>query len=114
MTSFRAAYRADIRMRLLDAILHLGAALLVAGPWWFQYVPDLVLPALWLRGMLTNRFEPPDSWLLQLHQSLHLRSPHEAITFLWLFACALLNPLLALHIALHAAIDLCTHSEEWQ
>lgn len=109
MTSFRPAYRASLCLRAVDLSLHATAAWLLPGHL-LQFAPDILLPGLWMHGMLTNRFLPQDASLLQLHRTFHLRT--------WasfaLFPLFYLWPWLGVHALVHALIDRFTHGPLWQ
>lgn len=110
MASFRSAYRATVRVRLLDLAAHLALALtLPYGA--AQFLPDVLLPGIWAHGMLTNRFLPRAHWALRMHRFLHLRSRWSVVYVLCLTIYA---PWAALHVLLHATIDLFTHTEEFR
>lgn len=65
--TFRSVWRADIKMRILDIVLHCLLAWLLPGHWWFQSLPDVAVPFLMLHGVLTNRLLAADNWLVVLH-----------------------------------------------
>lgn len=112
---FRSAWLGTWPLSLLDAVLHALVAWLLPGTWWFQYLPDAVLPVLWTRSFITNRMAADDDWLLQVHRALHVRPPSVAVgILLWIGAAAWLSPWLALHVAVHAGIDRLTHDGRWQ
>jgi hypothetical protein len=112
--TFRSAYRADLPLRAVDLGLHVVAAVLLPGPWWCQWLPDAVLPLLWLRGMAINEFDTDASSLLRLHRGLHLRGLCWPLGVLFC-ACGglVLGPWLVAQWATHAVIDLFTHRGEW-
>lgn len=112
---FRSAWLGVWPLGLIDAVLHVAAAVWLPGPWWLQYLPDLALPLLWTRSMLTNRRAGDHSLLLKLHRLLHARPPllGEGVC-LWAGLAFLWFPQLALHAAVHVVVDRLTHDRRWQ
>jgi hypothetical protein len=112
--TFLRRWASDWPRRLPDAALHVLAALLAPGPWWVQYLPDLLLPALWGHGAATGRFLPADSVLLRALRAAHLRGAWAAAGVAVYVALALALPVLVLpQVAVHLLIDLLTHEEGW-
>lgn len=121
--TFRRDWIRTVPYGALDIVMHAVAAFLwLPGPWWFQYLPDAVLPVLWLRSMATNRMAGDDDLWLQLHRMLHVKARyfHTGVLLWWLLALASGAALdvnifvLPLHVAVHKAIDWITHGEGWQ
>lgn len=115
ITSFRAAYAADLPRRATDVAAHAVLAALLPGPWWLQYVPDALVPVLWLHGMATGRFLRASHPALRAHRALHGRGPVG-----WAFLAAscvvglAIRSSLPLHVAAHAAVDRLSHGRGWQ
>lgn len=115
MSGFRAAWREDMPLRFLDMSAHAMLAWALPGPWWLQFLPDVVLPALWTCGMLTDQFDDGSGWLLRAHRLLHLRlRPVAFVCMLFLVATAIAYPPLAGAWLAHVAVDRITHDERWQ
>lgn len=114
---FRSAWLGTWPLGVVDFVLHALAAWLLPGPWWWQWLPDMVMPVLWLHGMATNRMVDDDNWLLQVHRMLHVRPPAVLLgVILWVGTAgyvAASGALLA-NIAAHIIIDRLTHDERWQ
>jgi hypothetical protein len=112
--TFRSDYAADVPTRAADAALHALAALLLPGPWWFQYVPDAAVLPLWVRSMRGDCYASDRDWLLRAHRVLHLRA---SVWSLLSYLCLLLatgSPVLVLHVLVHVGIDTLTHDGRWQ
>lgn len=110
--NFRTLYRRDLQVRLIDLALHLTAAVMLPGPWYLQWVPDVLVVPLWLHGMWTGRMLPEDSAVVRAHHVLHS----------WIVpALLLLTPVragyyvaaLGLHWGAHYLIDIVTH-DNWR
>lgn len=114
VTEFRAAYRADRPWRLLDAGLHLVAALLLPGPFWLQYVPDICVGVVWWRSWQSGKFLPEADRALVLHRWLHLRGATVGGAALLGLLVGLAGPVCVLHYVVHLAIDRLTHGKAWQ
>ena len=114
---FRAMYRRDLGIRALDAIGHATLALLLPGLWWFQYLPDVMLPLVFGSSLFTNKLLAKRNPLLVVHKALH---SNECL-FLLLIAGASVRLLyqrwwlvyLALHWMCHLALDSVTH-DRWR
>lgn len=111
---FRSAYADTAQDRVLDVTMHLLAMAALPGAWWFQLLPDVVLPYLWLAGMWTDRFEPEWSLPLGLHRTLHLRGALQVPALVALMLVTLRWPALGGMWLAHVAIDSVTHGEGWQ
>ena len=109
---FRKSWLSDWRARSIDAICHLTLALLIPGHWWFQYVPDMLVPVIWLWSFKTNAFLPKDSAILIAHKLLHdLRFMALVTCFLVLIEATSLK-WLTVHWFFHLVVDSFTH-EKW-
>lgn len=79
MQNFRADYKADWKMRVLDFVLHLVAAFLITRvlmhyPWrWilWQWFPDMYLLVIWPYSMITSKYLADNNWALIGHQGMH-------------------------------------------
>lgn len=115
MTGFRGAWTADLKWRVVDVIGHAVLVFFLPGPWWLQWLPDMLLPVLWIHGMVTNRFLPPHSELINSHRSLH--DPAVPLVLLWVggvvHAQTLLILWVGLHWAGHVLWDRLTH-QDWE
>jgi len=122
VTGFRSAWLRTAPRGLVDFMLHVAAAWWLPGPWWFQWLPDVLMPVLWLRSVVTDRMAAEDSSLLAWHRMLHIRDRyfHSAAVFWWLATLAAWQLLgvhwavLIVHVVVHAAIDRMTHEKGWQ
>jgi hypothetical protein len=117
--TFRETYKSDASMRVVDAIGHLGLALLLPGHWWFAYLPDVMLPFVFGVSLAKNKLLDKDNPFLRIHKFLHSE--------LWLavlcFGIALgmivtgyrrwIGVWLALHWMCHCQLDLWTH-DRWR
>jgi hypothetical protein len=115
--SFRRQWLGTVPLGILDVCLHAAAAYMLPGAWWMQYVPDAVLPFLWLGSMARDTFVDPDdsSWLLDWHRVLHLRRfgvLPGAVLYVALAAATSLW--LLVHVVVHVGIDRVTHDGRWQ
>lgn len=105
--SFRELYCQDLWARLGDAVLHVCAAIVLPGPWYLQWGPDLMVVFLWTHGMCTDKLLPQTHWALAVHRGLHSL---QLLGALWLisdwnyYVFALF-----LHFGAHWAIDCMTH-----
>lgn len=112
--NFRTSYAHTLPARALDLAAHVTAAIVLPGAWWLQFLPDMVLPLLWTRSMVTGRFAPESSWLLNMHRRLHLRVRRRWLmmaTYL-LWAIGLRQPWLGVHVLMHVGIDYFTHGKD--
>lgn len=104
--TFRMAWFRDWRWRLFDGMLHGLAGLLLHS--WFQWIPDVMLPCIWLHGMISNRRLPDDSVLLRIHRWLH---SVYVVGGLWVAAHWSPSAVpLALNWSVHWLIDSFTHA----
>ena len=111
--TFRQAYRKDLVWRILDLAGHCTLAWLLPGLWWWQFLPDCVVPALWACSMVLNRPLPEESWLVLLNHVLHQ----------WAIAGLLLSTAtitgnrmvwyIGIHWTAHLSLDFFTH-KEWK
>lgn len=108
--TFRATYRSDLPMRLLDAAGHAVLALTLPGHvWWAQYLPDIMLPFIFTTSFVTNKMLDNKNPLLWLHRGLHS---------VWLLpilvglSCTSLR-WVAVQWACHLALDSFTH-DRWR
>jgi len=113
MTAFRVAYVQTLPLRLVDVLMHLTVAFALPGPWWYQGLPDIMLPVLWTKAMITDTFEPDWSLLLAAHRTLHLRGRLGLLAGIGVVCCAWLWPVLAGQLLAHVAIDTVTHEGAW-
>lgn len=118
-SGFRRAWLADLGNRVPDLVLHSAAAMLLPGPWWLQWCPDVALPALWLRSVLSDKMAPEGSRVLQLHRLLHGKDRDVTMAFaatcvVWTALGSQLATAALAHVAVHLAIDGVTHGEGWQ
>jgi hypothetical protein len=106
--TFREAYRRDLHWRVLDVLLHIGAA------WWlhsfWQWAPDVMLLFIWPHGMITGRRLSEDSVSIRIHQMLHSLV---LVFLLWLFV-PYVPEVVAMSWFVHCMIDLLTHREVWK
>lgn len=79
LPSFRTAYKKDIPVRIVDALLHLISAFALVKmlmhwylPWMLlQWTPDICLLAMWPYSMVTNKYLHNSAVLVYIHKSLH-------------------------------------------
>lgn len=109
--TFRKAFKKDIKWRLLDAALHLASVCFVPGHWWYQYLPDTLVPVIWLISMYRNRPLPLDSRLMVYGRRLHSFEVGITLATLVVFDASLVW--LSVHWLLHLLIDSFTH-ESWE
>lgn len=119
MTGFRSWYLSDWKMRVIDAFAHLTFALILPGPVYLTWLPDIAIPALFIASMVSNRFLPGDFWLLRVHRFLHFRK-RIGIGISTLILCSLLSWHfinatfgygLLLHYLAHILVDELTHDK---
>ena len=112
--TFRQAYRKDLFWRILDLAGHCTLAWLLPGLWWWQFLPDCVVPLLWACSMVLNRPLPEESRLLNINRFLH----HWVCPFLvWVVLLVSRAPhgfaFLPIQWAMHLLLDEFTH-KEWK
>lgn len=69
--SFRLAWRSNLPTRVLDACLHIALAAFLPGAWWYQYLPDVLVPVLLIHSLMTDKWLAPSSPLLRASKLLH-------------------------------------------
>ena len=111
---FRTAWVADLPWRAIDLSAHIVLALLLPGPWWLQWLPDVMLPVLWVSSWASNAWLPDGDWRLEAHRALHLRSGLGGLVACAVLAGGLWWPAILAHAVGHWAVDWLTHGKEWQ
>lgn len=111
---FRAAWRATLPDRILDLCCHALLAYALPGHWWFQFLPDVMLPEMWLHGMVVDAFKPSWSLPLAAHRFLHLRGTYQVPALTALVFVTVWWPELGGMWLAHVAVDSVTHGEGWQ
>lgn len=131
--NFRQLMKADISWRVIDLIGHCFLAWFLPGHWWYQFIPDIFVPFLFLHGMVTGKLLPLDSKLVWLNNFMH----SWFIAILWLafgtyvrssvlitgarlyiLPDSLFVPLqsmvcLTVHFMIHLLWDSGTHRKDW-
>lgn len=116
--SFRQHVYDDIPWRVLDALLHGLAAFICVwrvpgNHWYYQWLPDALVPILWGYSWVKDRFLSQSNWLLVVHlRVLHNPLLPVGLGLLWLFVSPVFFALFV-NIAVHHLIDLGTH-ENWK
>ena len=113
---FRALYREDAPLRVLDVLAHALLALLLPGPFWAQYLPDLAVAVIFVRSWRLDAMLPEDDVWLRVHRALHLGRgsgwpmlPVAATLAIVVYA----YPAAALHVLAHLSVDAVTHGKDW-
>ena len=112
--TFRAAYLQTVPVRVVDLACHAVLAVVLPGPWWWQYLPDVALPAVWVHSWRTDTFLGPSSRRLAAHRALHLRGEVGVAMLLVLAVPWAVWPGLGVHWLAHVLVDRCTHDGRWQ
>lgn len=79
LSNFRDDYKADLKMRAIDGLLHISIAFVIVViimrlPWPFmltQWLPDIYLLFIWPYSMMTKKYVSSDNFFLVGHRSLH-------------------------------------------
>jgi len=113
---YRTEMKKDLKLRIVDFIGHLIFALLLPGPWWSQYLPELVGPILLVHGLRTDRILPRDHPLIQIQNFLHtVYVPLLLILTSFVFDIHVLYIWrFVLQYTVHIIWDQFTHELEWQ
>ena len=115
MRSFRASWRHDWRTRAIDRMCHIIAGATLPGPWWFQFLPDLMVIPMMIISLTTNQFLKSTNVLVAVSKALH----NLGWVILWfsIYMCDFspnhykMNWAYALGVqwAVHLIIDMFTH-----
>lgn len=109
-SGFRSRW--TIGLSLIDLVCHVTLSLILPGPFWFQFLPDLLVLPLWLHGYLTDRMLPATNPFIIAHRSLHSIWPIVLLISVAIFTPVDTSTLIALaglHWAAHLLVDLFTH-----
>lgn len=116
--NFRSEMKLDFNWRVIDLIGHIVLALTLPGKWWFQFLPDIVVPFIMVHGLVTNRLLKENNFILMYHRWLH--SVLLAFGFLlgsYLFGYLQSGRTIGLFIGCHwlghVIWDGFTHKREW-
>lgn len=116
MGIYHTEMKKDLRLRIVDFIGHLLFALLLPGPWWSQYLPELVGPVLLVHGIISGRILPRDHPLIQIQNFLHtIYVPVLILITAMFFDLRVLHIwMYVLQYTVHIVWDQFTHELEWQ
>lgn len=74
--TFIEIMKSDWKWRSVDLIGHMILALVLPGKWWFQFLPDILVPVLFMHGWITGRLiTSKDNFVLRVllltHKNIH-------------------------------------------
>jgi hypothetical protein len=124
--SFRDSWKKDWKTRWIDNLCHIAFAVLIPGPWWFQFLPDAMVPVMFAISWKRDRFLQSQHtgdvhWMVAISKDLH----NVLVPYCLLFVIALLllkgnmeeevriTCWLCLHWSGHLLIDAFTH-RKWK
>jgi len=116
---FRRALLSDSYLRAIDIVLHSALALALPGHWYYQFLPDMLSPFLFMHGMITNRLLSENSFVLKVHKFFHTAYIPMGIVFIspyvWIVDHKIFYAPIYfwLHWLSHMIVDQFTHRNEW-
>ena len=100
------------RYSALDFVLHLGLALAIPGPWWFQYVPDMMLPFIFTHSLMIDGLLPETTIVVKMHKYFHTLWPVLILSILAGMMFDVQIALLGIHWGCHILVDQFTHPQK--
>jgi len=108
---FREALANRWPISLADTVGHVMLAVLLPGRWWFQVLPDGLLPVALFLSLRSDRFLPEGATLLIVHRLLHTIWPVLALLGLMALSHSEVIGFMALQWFAHVLWDQFTHPE---
>ena len=110
MKSFRKAVTTNAGIRLIDLLGHVSLGVLLPGPFWFQFLPDICLlvlfPGSWRNDRLLSEKHP----IVFLHKLFHtITFPAVLLSCAFVLQHAILL-MLGTQWLLHIGWDAATHT----
>lgn len=113
--SFRRLMLDDTAWRITDMLGHILMAIVLPGPWWLQFLPDVFVPLLMTKSLVSDKLLPRRNWLVVTNVTMH------NIGFMALTCATILvsthaikfTLALTLQWGLHILWDIVTHVQTW-
>jgi hypothetical protein len=111
---FRKEMWEDLPLRIADFIGHALMAWLIPGPFWSQYLPELVGPICLIHGLRTNKIMSQSNPLIKIQNFLHTIYPVLGLVVLALVLSSEKVLWMSIQYFSHILWDQCTHEKAWQ